>query len=376
MSGARRILAVTRRTLSQFRHDRRTLGFVVGMPLLMVVVFGYTFGGEVHDVRTLVVNQDEGFRLTPPNLTFRVADAILENITGDTLAIEAWTDPAAARAEVVAGRAWAVLVFPANFSENVVNRTAPAAIDVILDGSSPSISGALFGSLRAAVEKTFVGAISSPLTLAPEFVYGSEETRFIDAFAPGVVALAVLMVTTILSVIMVVREKAGSMLERLFSTPLRSHEFVVGIALALAVIAFLQSTVVLGAALLLFQVKVVGNLVLAFAVLLLFAIGNQGLGIMLSSAAKNELQAIQFVPLILFPSLLLTGVFFPLEAIPGGLRPLSYAVPLTYAADALHSIMLRGWGLGDIGVALDVLALVVYDALTLLGAAVFVRRQA
>jgi ABC-2 type transport system permease protein len=78
--------------------------------------------------------------------------------------------------------------------------------------------------------------------------------------------------------------------------------------------------------------------------------------------------------LILFPSLLLTGVFFPLEAIPSGLRPFSYVVPLTYASDALHSVMLRGWGVVEVGV--DVLILIVYDALTLLGAAVFVRRQA
>ena len=370
----RRVLAVMRKTVSQFRHDRRTLGFVVIMPLLMVVVFGYTFGGEVHNVRTLVVNRDEGFQQGP--MEFHIADWILENITGDTLSLESWTDLAAARAEVVAGRAWAVLVFAANFSENLANSSGPAAIEVILDGSSPSITSALLGTLRAAVERTFIGAISSPLTLEPEYVYGSSDTRFIDSFAPGVVALAVLMVTTILSVIMVVREKQGGMLERLFATPLRSTEFVLGIALALAVLAFLQSAVVLGAALALFQVKVVGNIALAFGVLVLFAVGNQGLGIMLSSAAKNELQAIQFVPLILFPSLLLTGVFFPLEAIPGGLRPLSYVVPLTYASDGLHSIMLRGWGLGDAGVALDVLILLVYDALTLLGAAFFVRRQA
>ncbi len=370
----RRVLAVTRKTLSQFRHDRRTLGFVVIMPLLMVVVFGYTFGGEVHNVRTLVVNRDAGYSAGP--MEFHIADWILENVTGDTLSMESRTDVDAARAEVVAGRAWAVLVFAANFSENVVNRSGPAEIGVVLDGSSPSITAALFGTLRAAVERTFVGAIASPLTIEPDFVYGSEDTRFIDSFAPGVVALAVLMVTTILSVIMVVREKQGGLLERLFATPLRSAEFVVGIALALAVLAFFQSTVVLGAALLLFQVKVVGNIALAFGILLLFAVGNQGLGIMLSSAAKNELQAIQFVPLILFPSLLLTGVFFPLEAIPGGLRPLSYAVPLTYAADALHSVMLRGWGLGDMGVVVDVVILLVYDALTLLGAAVFVRRQA
>ena len=364
-----RVLAVARKTLSQFRHDRRTLGFVVLMPLLMVVVFGYTFGGEVHNVRTLVVNDDAGF------MGLRASDRILENLTGDTLALETWTrGEVAARAEVAAGRAWAVLGFAANFTENLATGNATAVVDVVLDGSSPTIVSAVLGKLRAAAERMFAAGSAAPFALEREIVYGSEDTRFIDSFAPGVVALAVLMVTTIFSVIMVVREKAGGMLERLFATPLRPVELVFGLALALAVVAFLQSVVVLGAALLLFQVKVAGNLGLAFAILLLFGIGNQGLGIMLSAAAKNELQAIQFVPLILFPSLLLTGVFFPLEAIPSGLRPLSYVVPLTYASDALHSVMLRGWGIVEVG--LDVLILIVYDTLTLLGAAVFVRRQA
>ena len=372
-TGLRRTLAIARKTLSQFRHDRRTLGFVVMMPLLMVVVFGYTFGGEVHDVRTLVVNEDAGF------MGRHLSNSILENITGDTLDLVAWTDGLAdGREEVAAGRAWAVLSFPANFTENLLNRSRneTAEITVVLDGSSPPIVGAVLAKVRAAVEETFVLQGAAALALDRDYVYGSEDTRFIDSFAPGVVALAVMMVTTILSVIMVVRERGGGILERLFSTSLRPVEFVLGLALALAVIALAQSTVVLGAALLLFQVKVVGNIALAFALLLLFAIGNQGLGIMMSSAAKNELQAIQFVPLVLFPSLLLTGVFFPLEAIPGGLRPLSYFVPLTYAADGLRSVMLRGWGLGDFQVALDVLVLVVYDVLTLLGASLFVRRQA
>ena len=359
---AHRALAVTRKTLSQFRHDRRTLGFIVGMPLLMVVVFGYTFGGEVHNVRTLVVNLDTG----------PMAGRLLENVTGDTLDLLPWTDAASGRDEVEAGRAWALLVFPANFSQDLVARRA--AIEVVLDGSSPPITAAVLGTLRAAAETTFVGGSAAPLSLDRQYIYGTEETRFIDSFAPGVVALAVLMVTTILSVIMVVREKAGGMLERLFATPLRPAEFVLGLALALAVLAFLQSAVVLSAALLLFQVQVVGNVALAFGILLLFAVGNQGLGIMLSSAANNELQAIQFVPLVLFPSLLLTGVFFPLEAIPAALRPLSYAVPLTYAGDALHSIMLRGWGVLEVG--LDVIVLLAYDVLALLGATIFVRRQA
>lgn len=367
MSSARRILAVARKSLSQFRHDRRTLGFVIAMPLLMVIVFGYTFGGQVHDVRTFVINDDVG------SGNDHFADQVLANIAGDTLNLVPATDADFARTEISAGRAWAAFVFPANFTAQLLTLN-PTTIRVIIDGSSPPIVSAVFGTLRAAVEKAFAGGGPTLLSLNSDFVYGSADTRFIDSFAPGVVALAVLMVTTIFSVIIVVREKSAGTLERLFSTPLRPVELIFGHALALSVIAVLQSTVVLGAALLLFQIQVVGNIALAFGVLLLFAVGNQGLGMMLSAAAKNELQAVQTIPLILFPSILLTGVFFPLEAIPSGLRPLSYAVPLTYAGDALHSIMLRGWGPAEIW--LDLVALCVYAFLTLLGAAVLVRRQA
>ncbi len=360
---ARRVLAVSRKSLSQFRHDKRTLGFVVGMPLLMVLAFGYTFGGQVHDVRTLVVNQDLG----PMGAQF------VANITGDTLALESYSDVSAATAEVRAGHAWAVLWLPQNLSLALLGRRA--VIHVILDGSSPPIVTAVLGTIRASLEKAFAGAGgAAALSLDQDFVYGSSHTRFIDSFAPGIIALAVLMVTTIFSVIIIVREKSGGMLERLFSTPLRPLELVLGHAAALSVVAVAQSTVVLGAALLLFQIQVVGSVPLAFAVLLLFAVGNQGLGMVASAAARNELQAVQFIPLVLFPSLLLTGVFYPLEAIPGGLRPLSWFVPMTYANDAMHSVMLRGWGAGDIGI--DLIVLAAYAAVSLLAAAVFIRRQA
>jgi len=280
--------------------------------------------------------------------------------------------PNGARSEIHAGRGWAALFFPANFSQDLLARQA--SITVMLNGSSPVIVSAVLGSVRAAVEKTFAGvAGTAPLSLDPDYVYGSDETRFIDSFAPGIMALAVLMVTSTFSVFIIARERTGGMLERLFATSLRSSEVVVGHALALSVVALAQTTVVLSAALLLFRIQVVGDIGLAFVILVLFAIGNQGLGTVESAAARNELQAVQFIPLVLFPSLLLSGVFFPLEAIPRDFRPLSLAVPLTYAGDALRSIMLRGWGIGEIGD--DLLVLLVYAGLTLLGATVLLRRR-
>jgi len=358
-----RVLAVARKALSQFRHDKRTLGFVVGMPLLMVLAFGYTFGGQVHDVRTIVVNQDLG----------PMGGRLVDNITGDTLSLTSYTDLAAARSDVQSGRAWAVLWLPGNFSQELLARNA--IVRIILDGSSPPIVSAVLATVRAASEKAFAGAGgAAALSLSQDYVYGSADTRFIDSFAPGVIALAVLMVSTIFSVILIVREKTGGMLERLFATPLAPLELVLGTAAALSVVAVAQSAVILLAALALFQIQIVGNVGLVFAVILLFAVGNQGLGMLASAAARNELQAIQFIPLILFPSILLGGVFYPIEAIPGGLRPLAFAVPTTYAADAMRSVMQRGWGAGDI--ALDLVALGVYALVALLAATVLIRRQA
>jgi ABC-2 type transport system permease protein len=360
---ARRVLAVARKALGQFRHDRRTLAFIVVMPFFMVVVFGLAFGGSVSHVRTLVVNEDGGGR----------AADILAGFEGDTLDLVAAEALDAAVAEVRSGRAWAVLHFPANFTANLAPAARNATIELYLDATSPVITAAILGELRAAVEEALAGA-GAPLSIERTYVYGSEDTRSIDAFAPGVVGLAVMMVTTLFSVIILVRERAGGILERLFSTPLRPSEFVLGHALALGLLAVLQSLVVLSAAVLAFEVKVAGNVALAFLFLLVFAIGNQGLGIMMSAAARNELQAIQFIPVILFPSMLLTGIFFPLEALPPWLRPLSNLVPLTYASNALHGVMLRGWGLAELWP--ELLILLGYGAFALVGATAAVRRQA
>ena len=92
------------------------------------------------------------------------------------------------------------------------------------------------------------------------------------------------------------------------------------------------------------------------AIIFLLGVGNQGLGFLLSSNARSEFQAVQFMPIILFPSILLAGVFWPLEAVPELLRPVSYFIPLTYAVDGCRSVMIRGWGVGDVWFQVAVLA--------------------
>jgi ABC-2 type transport system permease protein len=118
---------------------------------------------------------------------------------------------------------------------------------------------------------------------------------------------------------------------------------------------------------------VVGNVLLAFLVVALLAVVSQALGILLSSLAKREGQAVQFIPFIILPVFLLSGVFWPIEAIPAWLRPLSYLVPPTYAVDACRAVILKGWGLDKIWI--DVAVLVAFAALFLVMAALSLKRK-
>jgi len=116
-------------------------------------------------------------------------------------------------------------------------------------------------------------------------------------------------------------------------------------------------------AILVFNIIVVGNVLLAFLAVAILAISCQALGILLSSLAKRPEQAIQFFPFVILPAFLLSGVFWPVQAIPAWLRPFSYLIPPTYAADACRAVMIKGWGLTKIWP--DLLALVIFALLFL-----------
>lgn len=386
----RRTLAFSRRALLQFRHDRRTFAFVLIMPLLMILIFGYTFGGEVKGIAIEVVNHDTGLlpgsSLLLPNGLF-LAQNITQNLDEDELSLHINTDNENARQIVRKGKAWAAILFPANFTQNFLASiltpdTIPSPkIKIYLDGSNPTIVAAVLKEVTQSIQTTLnelsatlnFTEVNMPIAIEQVYAYGGSETRFIDYFAPGVISFAIMMVTTMITIILFVNERRNGTLQRLLVSPASESEIVVGYALAFAVIGVIQSIVVLVAAIVFFDITIVGNIFLALVVILLLAFGHQGLGILLSAGAKNELQAIQFIPLILFPSILLAGLFWPIESIPSYLQPLSYVIPLRYGIDAERSIMLRGWGIGEIWV--DIIILVIFAVLTLSASVLLLKRK-
>lgn len=382
-----RVLAIARKNLRSLRHDRRTVGFLVLMPLLMITIFGYTFGGTAKNLDVYIVNQDQA----PANES--VAVSIINDLrTRDTLNIKAVYEGASADAPAVSAvkekvadaKAKAAIVFGANFTKNVHaaleairngSTALPGTFEVFIDGTNPNIVTSLLGDIQLSVQKVLVSpgfGMVPPAVAVPDLVYG-KGARFIDFFAPGVMGLAAMMVTFMLSIISFVHERATSTLDRLLSTPVTEGEIVAGYALAFGLVGLMQSIVILSAAILLFQISIAGNVLLVLVTIFVFGIGNQGLGFLLSSVAKNEFQAIQFMPIILFPSILLAGVFWPIEAVPTLLRPVSYGIPLTYAVNALRSIMIRGWGVSQVWVQLVVL--IAFATIMLLLSAYLLKRR-
>jgi len=362
-----RVLAIARKNLRSLKHDRRTVGFLVLMPLLMIAIFGYTFGGDVKNLPVFIVNLD-----TAPS-DQSVASAIISDLmTRNTMDIKSVYDrnsltpdlPAVVREAVKDTKVKAAIVFGPNFTRDVTAAVAaitngthmfPATFTVYIDGTNPNIVTAIANDIQISILKAVLSEGLTPaIAPVPDLVYG-QDAKFIAFFAPGVMGLAAMMVTFILSIISFVHERSTSTLDRLLSTPVTEGEIVAGYALAFGLVGLMQSIVILTAAVLLFQIAIVGSVLLTLLVIFIFGIGNQGLGFLLSSVAKNEFQAVQFMPIILFPSILLSGVFWPLEAVPTLLQPVSYAMPLTYAVDALRSVMIRGWSLTQIAVPLVIL---------------------
>jgi len=360
-----RILAVARKTLRSLKHDRRTAGFLVLMPLFMIAIFGYTFGGELEDLTVYIVNLDSEVD------GISVSESVIARIdTDDTFRVEGHLEGEGALDEAVSkvrdGEAWAAVVFEEGFTQKVLACIAgirndtmvpPGIITVHIDGTNPNIAEAIMEDIQITVQLVLATeyGLLSPIAVSVEMVYG-EDAEFIDFFAPGVMGLAAMMVTFMLSIVSFVHERATGTLDRLLATPVTEGEIVAGYALALGVVGLVQSTVILLTAVLLFQVDIVGNALLVLFIIFILGAGSQGLGFLLSSNARTEFQAVQFMPIILFPSILLAGVFWPIEAVPELLRPVSYFIPLTYAVGGCRSVMIRGWGIGDVWLEIAVLA--------------------
>jgi len=393
--------------LRRIRQDPRTLVMVALTPLFFIVLYGVSFSGQPSHLKVVIVNEDTGLasvrteQVGRVTLEMNLAAEFLDRLDGETFDVATLSDPDAAAAEVRAGRAWAALHFPKEFSHAVVNEalrfTGPRDVErdgrtfrvlppeteseralaaVTLDNSNPIVTPAILQALNEAFSSLLSDqrAILSPVTLLDlDMLYGGE-VKQIDYTAPGVIGFAITLITVMLTAISIVRERTSGTLTRLLIAPVRPWQVTVGYALAYTLVALFQVGELLAASHFLFDIRFAGHLGWVLLIVLVYTVGLQGVATLLSTLARNEFQAVQFILVILIPSIMMSGVFWPIEAMPAHVQPLAWLSPLTYANTALRDVMLRGWGGEQIALELSVLTAFALAMLTL---SVFsMRRQA
>ncbi|MGZ7095982.1 MAG: ABC transporter permease, partial [Methanobacterium sp.] len=314
-----RVLAVSRRVFSEIRNDRRTLGLLFVAPIFAMFVFGLAFSGDVQNVHVIVVNHDKGFTVPGGNFT-SLSAKIISNLDQNKLDITYMDSDELAVQQVEEGKAYAVMIFPAKFTENVYtkvrnpNSSANTQITIRADESVTNIKNAIYGAVTDAMTTTLnEEGFKSPVTINTYPVYGND-AQFIDFFVPGIIAFVVYLLTTLLTLITFVGERVNGTLERLLATPLTEAEIVAGYGITFSVLGTIQAALLLIIGILVFNIMVVGNVIYAFITIALLAIVCQALGILLSSLAKRIEQAIQFLPFVILPAFLLSGIFWPIEA--------------------------------------------------------------
>lgn len=373
---ARRMLAVSKRVFIDLRNDRRSLALIIIAPLFSMMVFGLAFSGDVKNVDILVVNMDTGVSL-PAMGNVSLASRVIDNMDHEVLNIGTVDSLGAARESLERGDVWAVVYFPENYTLETMaalNGTGPgAAFTLYIDRSNVNIAGTIATEVNSALMSTMEqNGGRLPVSIDTVDIYG-KGAKFMDFFVPGIVSFAVYLLTTLLTLMTFIGERVNGTLSRVLATPLTESEIVGGYALTFSIVGAFQSVFLILVGILVFNVMIVGNVFLVFLIVALLAVVCQALGILLSAFAQREAQAAQFLPFIVMPAFLLSGVFWPLEAIPSWLRPASYFVPPSYSIEAARSVMLRGWGLDMIWP--QMLALVVFAAVLLILAAISLKRR-
>jgi len=197
----------------------------------------------------------------------------------------------------------------------------------------------------------------------------------VDALAPALIAFFAFFFVFLLTTVALIRERTSRTLDRLMASPLRQPELVVGYSLGLGVYALAQSLLVTGLSVAVLQLHVYGDLGAVFLVVALLTVGAGNLGILASSFARNEFQALQFIPIVIVPQTLLSVAFFPVEVLPGWAQGLGRAFPLTYAVEAMRKVMVAGASVGAFEVWWRLLVLAAFALGFVVLGAIGLRRQ-
>ena len=333
-----------RKEFIQMRRDRLTFALIFGIPVIQLLMFGYAIRMEVRHLPMVVLDhsqssesralvdvmaQTQNFRLAGPVTSYDEMKRAIES-----------------------GRARAAIVIPADFQKDI-KRGRTAQVQVIVDAADPlassaAISGAsLAGQIRA--RALVPGLANRPLPLEVRVRPWYNPALRSEAYiVPGLIGVLMSLTLLMITGIAVVREREHGTFEQLVVTPISKPAIILGKLLPFVIVAYLQMTSVLIVGKILFDVPIRGSLILLYLLSAPFIVANLGVGLLVSTLVRTQIQAMQLSVFFLMPNILLSGFMFPRDAMPDFAKWLGLALPLTYYLEVLRGILLKGIGIAHL----------------------------
>ncbi|MCB1672709.1 MAG: ABC transporter permease [Gammaproteobacteria bacterium] len=318
-----------------FLRDRQAIFFSLFFPIIFMVVFGFVGSQEQEPIALGIVNHAPG----------GVSDDLIDLLDANPLFQVTVGEEPALRESLISGDTTLVLIVPAEFQETDRGVEMQLLVDAAQVQELNLIMPVLEQSLLS-VERQLRN--SEPLFRLNVEDVRARSQRYLDFLIPGLLAFTLMQVSIAGSGFNIVEYRRKGILKRLFVTPLQPRDFITAIVMSRITLCILQIAVLLGIAVLFLDVRILGSYLALFTVIFCGAIIFLCIGFLLGSLAKTQ-QSIQAIGnLVIFPQIFLSGIFYPIDSLPGFLQPVASLLPLSFVANALREIANNGASLLDI----------------------------
>ncbi len=367
------MLSIMRKEFIHIVRDPRTLAIMFFIPVIQLILLGYAATTDIRRLNTAVYDADR---------TMQSRQLVEAYRASDYFAIGAYVGSERALATLLDnGTVRAAIVIPAGYGDNLAKGRA-AQVAFLIDGSDPSVASTAFAASQSVGQAQSIQVLQQRLNVDVTSLGGIEirprvwynpELKSANYMIPAVIGMILQFLTALFTALTIVREREQGTIEQLVVTPIKSWELVIGKVIPYIGIAFFDLAEVLFLGVVWFDVPVRGSVPLLLSLSLLFLLTTLGIGLFISSAAKSQQEAMFLSFLVMFPTIFLSGFFFPLEAMPGWLQAISYVIPLRYMLVILRGIILKGVGLPSF--TEQVIALAILGPVILIAASLRFRKS-
>jgi len=358
----RRLLAIVTKELRQLGRDRVTLAMIVAMPVVQLLLFGYAINLNLRDLATGIADQ-AGTSASRALVMDMVA-------TGVVKPSHAVATPDALMALLRRGEIDVGIVVPHDFERRRLE--GREAVQVLVDGSDTSVQAAASQLAQLPLDESQRSTLPRVAPIGVVAFYNPERRSAVN-IVPGLIGVILTMTMVLFTGVAIVRERERGNMELLIATPLSRSELMVGKVLPYAAIGLVQTTVVLALGVFLFRVPLRGGVLDVYLAAMLLILANLTLGLLISTRARSQFQAMQMTFFVFLPSILLSGFMFPFSGMPRIARWIAEVLPLTHFRRRTAGLMLRGARVT--GMWPDVAALLAFTAIMMTAAILRFRKR-